>query len=205
MHEQVLTKEAASLLPTFQQFEAYYLVDGTALALQIGHRISVDFDFFSSEELPSNLLARVKRAFLGSSIAVTYAAPEQLNLLIDTVKVTFLHYPYSVCEPFVFFKEIPLANTTEIAAMKAFSVGRRLAYKDYVDWYFLLRDGSVNLKYILALAQKKFGTEFNDRLFLSQLVSFEDIPIQKIDFLGEPIERGEIEEFLHKTVQTFEL
>ena len=60
MHEQVLTKEAAALVPLLRRFRGYYLVGGTALALQIGHRISVDFDLFSSKELPRRQLARLK-------------------------------------------------------------------------------------------------------------------------------------------------
>ena len=118
--------------------------------------------------------------------------------------MTFLHYPYSIIEPLVSYKEILLASINEIAAMKAFSVGRRLAYKDYVDWYFLLRGSHVNLKQIVALAQKKFGNEFNGRLFLGQLASLGDVPTQKIDFIGESIEREEIEQFLEQAVRTFE-
>ena len=49
MHEEALTKEAARLFPRFDRFKGFYLAGGTALALQIGHRISVDLDFFSFE------------------------------------------------------------------------------------------------------------------------------------------------------------
>lgn len=56
MHEQALTKQTSALLPYFAKFEGFYLVGGTALALQIGHRISHDFDFFTSKDLPPSLL-----------------------------------------------------------------------------------------------------------------------------------------------------
>lgn len=205
MHGKILTKEAAALLPTLGRFESFYLVGGTALALQIGHRISVDFDLFTSEELSERLLARAKRVFSPHLITVTYAAPEQLNVIVDGVRVTFLSYPYPVIEPLVHLEDISLASVGEIAAMKAFAVGKRLAYKDYVDWYFLLRNKHVELAEVIALAQKKFGNDFNDRLFLGQLVSLNDVPNQNIDFVGGPIERKEIEHYLEEAVHSVSL
>ena len=83
MHEKAFIKQAAALFPSFAKLEGFYLVGGTALALQIGHRLSVDFDLFSFQELPANILARIKRIFLGSSISVTYSAPGQLNVLME--------------------------------------------------------------------------------------------------------------------------
>lgn len=205
MHEQALTKHAANLFPRFVKFEGFYLVGGTALSLQIGHRISVDFDFFTFEDLPQNLLQQVKRVFPNSSISVTYRSPEQLHVLIDNIQTTFLQYPYPVVDPLVSCQEIPLASIREIAAMKAFSIGKRLSYKDYVDWYFMLTEGHVKLEDIIPFCQKKFGNDLNDRLFLGQLVSLEDIPTQKIDFLRDPVERDMIQRFLEEAVSKFKL
>lgn len=204
MREEALTKQTAALLPLFQSLEEYYLVGGTALALHIGHRVSVDFDFFSESELPRNLLERIKRAFPGRSIAVTYAAAgEQLNCIIEQVKVTFFYYPYPAVEPFVEYLGIQLASVPEIAAMKAFSIGKRIAYKDYVDWYFLLHGGFVTLEEVMALANKKYGNDFNDRLFLGQLVSLEDVHPQKIAFLKEEPTREIIEKFLKTSTEAY--
>lgn len=203
MHEETLSKEAAELLPLFSRLKGFYLVGGTALALQIGYRISVDFDFFTDEELRKNLLNQIKRVFSHYSLTVTYAAVEQLNLIIHGVKITFLYYPYPVRDPLAPYKGIQLASIREIAAMKAFSIGKRIAYKDYVDWYFLLHDDHVTLDDIIVLARSKFGNDFNDRLFLGQLVSFEDVPSQKIDFSHQEIPRQTIENFLKKTVKDY--
>jgi len=205
MHEEALTKQATTLFPYFSKFKGFYLVGGTALALQIGHRLSVDFDLFSSTILPPNLLRQVKRVFSNSSISVTYRVPEQLNLLIDNIQTTFFYYEYPVVDPFVEYKGVPLVGVREIASMKAFAVGKRLAYKDYVDWYFMLEEGYVNLEEVISLCAKKFGNDFNDRLFLGQLVSLEDIPLQKIDFLRNPVDSGTIERLLKETVRNFKL
>ncbi|HEX9721737.1 MAG TPA: nucleotidyl transferase AbiEii/AbiGii toxin family protein [Candidatus Paceibacterota bacterium] len=205
MHEEALTKQAATLFPLFSKFKGFYLVGGTALALQIGHRLSVDFDLFSSEKLPPNLLGQVKRVFSNSSIVVTYRAPEQLNLLIDNIQTTFFHYEYPVVNPFTEYKGVPLVSIQEIAAMKAFAVGKRLAYKDYIDWYFMLKEEYVTLQEVISLCTQKFGNDFNDRLFLGQLVFMEDIPTQKIDFLRDPVGREKIQAFLEVLVRHFEL
>lgn len=205
MHEEALTKHTATLFPSLSRLKGFYLVGGTALALQIGHRLSVDFDMFSSTPLQPNLLRQVKRVFSDSSIQVTYRVPDQLNLLIDNIQTTFFYYEYPVVNPFVEYKGVPLVDVQEVAAMKAFAVGKRLAYKDYVDWYFMLQEGHTSLGEVILLCEKKFGNDFNDRLFLGQLVSMEDIPTQKIDFLRDPVERKTIEIFLREAVKNFKL
>lgn len=203
MYDEALTKNAASFFPNFLRFQDFYLAGGTALALQIGHRVSVDFDLFSFHELSPNLLQKIKKVFTGSKITLTYRAPEQLNLLIDGVKFTFFHFPYPLVTPLVRYKKIPLASIRELAVMKAFAIGKRLAYKDYVDWYFLLKERHVGLPSVIRLAKQKFHGDFNDRLFLGQLVSLEDVPTQTIDFLRHPVSRKEIQKFLEQVVARY--
>ena len=203
MHEEALTKESAALVSSFGRFDNFYLAGGTALAIQIGHRLSVDFDFFSCESLPEDLLKKVKRVFVGRQLLVTYSAPEQLNLVIDGVKVTFFNYPYQTIYSLVSYGEIKLASVLEIALMKSFSIGKRLSYKDYVDWHFMLAGNYVSLSAVIEGAKRKFGADFNDRLFLGQLVSMEDIPFQKIDFLEESVSKEKIKETLKLAVKEF--
>ncbi len=74
-----------------------------------------------------------------------------------------------------------------------------------MDWYFLLSEKHVELPKVIEVAQKKFGGEFNDRLFLSQLVSFEDIYDMPVDFLRNPISRQEIQTALDDQVRSFQL
>ncbi len=200
MHAKALTKKAAPLFPRFGRFESFYLVGGTALALQIGHRVSIDFDLFSEKELPRNLLQKVKKVFPKASLEVTYQSMDQVNLLLDGVKTTFFYYPYPVRKPLIRHQGVSIASIPEIAAMKAFAIGKRLAYKDYVDWYFLLSKRHVTLPDVIRLAKSKFKDEFNDRLFLGQLASLADIPDQKIDFLGESVDRSTIETTLKKQI-----
>lgn len=203
MHEEAFKKEAAALFPRLAEFGKFYLVGGTALALQIGHRRSVDFDLFFSEPLSSILLRQVKRVFSGLDVVVTYRAFEQLNIIVNGVKITFFYFEYPVIDKLIRYKGISLLSVREIAAMKAFAIGRRLSYKDYIDWYFLLKEGYVRIDEVLKLANKKFGNDFNDRLFLGQIVSLSDIPTQKIDFLRNEVDKKTIEKFLKSAVRGF--
>ena len=86
-----------------------------------------------------------------------------------------------------------------------FTYGKRLSFKDYVDWYFMLKEKQVTLTDVITLAQKKFGGDFNDRLFLGQLVSLSDVPTQTIDFLRDAVDKENIEKFLTQAVKNFEL
>lgn len=204
MHAEALTRDAAALFPKLSRFESFYLVGGTALALQIGHRISVDFDLFSEKNfLQPNLLQRVRRAYPDALIKITYRAPGQLNILLDAVRATFFYFPYPVLEPLREYQDVPMATVAEIAAMKAFSIGKRLSYKDYIDWYFLLSEKHVRLGEVVAMADKKFAGEFNTRLFLGQLVSITDVPTLEIDFLRDPVDRETVQKFLEQTVRDF--
>lgn len=205
MYDNAFTKEGARLFPLLSKFEGFYLVGGTALALQIGHRLSVDFDMFSARPLTGRLLEHVKKIFAPAFISLTYRAPDQLSLTINDIKATFFHYPYRVINPLVEYRGVALASADEIAAMKAFAIGRRLAYKDYVDWYFLLKEKHIVLADVIALAEKKYSSEFNDRLFLGQLVSFDDVLTQKIEYLRDPVDRETITKFLIDAVRTFDV
>lgn len=203
IYAEALTKEAEKLFPQFRLFKEFYLAGGTALALQIGHRLSIDFDFFSQDPLSSNPLAKVKHVFASSSIIVTYRAPEQLNALIDGVKVTLFHYNYPVIDDFVMYREVPLASIREIAAMKAFSIGKRLSYKDYIDWYFLLKKKYIDLPDAITHAKKKFGGDFNDRLFWDSLFLLKIFLRKKIYFLRDEVDWETVQNFLKETVRNF--
>ena len=101
------------------------------------------------------------------------------------------------------YKGIAIASIREIAVMKALAIGKRLSFKDYIDWYFLLKEKHISLREVIIHAKKKFGEDFNDRLFLGQLVSLEDVSTQKIDFLRDAIDRKTVQSFLEKTVRAF--
>ena len=96
MHLEVIPEKNKNIFSKLNNFDDFYLAGGTALALQIGHRISVDFDLFSDKEISKNLLPKVKRVFQDNKIIVSVNNPDELTVFINETKLTFLKYPFSV-------------------------------------------------------------------------------------------------------------
>lgn len=205
MNLEVLTKEGKDIFPMFGKFEDFYLAGGTALALQIGHRISVDFDFFSEKEISKNLLAKVKRVFEGKTIIPSVNNPDELTIFVNDIKTTFLFYPFTVKNSLIDFNGLKLLSPKEIAATKAYTIGRRGTLKDYVDLYFIISEKISSLDEIMDMAKNKFGNEFNDRLFLEQLVYFNDIEETEIKFIKKQITKNDLEKFFKSEVSKIKL
>ena len=87
------------------------------------------------------------------------------------------------------------ASIAEIAAMKAYTMGRRTSLKDYADMYALLELKHIELPEIIQLALLKYKSEFNDRLFLEQLIALDDVEDEEIQFLKTPVHRAPMQEF----------
>jgi hypothetical protein len=86
MHQEVLTKKAKEILPALRNFNDFYLAGGTALALQIGHRISVDFDLFLEKEIDKNLFSKIKKIFNGNEIVLFVNNSDELTVFVDGPK-----------------------------------------------------------------------------------------------------------------------
>lgn len=200
MNPEVLTKEGKEIFRLLGKFDDFYLAGGTALALQIGHRISVDFDLFSEKEISKNLLAKIKRVFEGKTIIASVNNPDELTVFADDVKITFLKYPFPVINKFVDYNGVKILDAKEIAATKAYTIGRRGTLKDYVDLHFIVSEKISSLDEIMEMARSKFGSDFNDRLFLEQLVYFNDIEETKIQFLKKSIAKNDLEKFFKSEV-----
>ena len=138
MHDEVLNDAQRRLLPLMAQFRReYYLVGGTAIALHIGHRRSIDFDMFKLTPINHKKnLDRISAAC--RDCQVTRRVEEQMNLMVDGVKITFFQYPFPIAAEDRFANVFRMPSLITLAAMKAYALGRRSKWKDYVDLYFLL-------------------------------------------------------------------
>ena len=174
MHEEILNTAQCELLPLMKQFaREYYLVGGTAIALQIGHRRSIDFDMFKLSAINhKKTLDKITKA--GFETLVTRRVSEQMNLLVNGVKLTFFQYPFPVVPEERFNDVFRMPSLLSLAAMKAYALGRRSKWKDYVDLYFLLtRHFTINE--IADKAQSIFGDLFSEKLFRAQLSFYNDV------------------------------
>lgn len=176
---------------------------GTALSLQIGHRISYDFDIFTRDKLPRNLWRDVKK-ILGSNCKKLLDYEDQLNLITPSgINVTFFYDDYKFISQPIKTPYIDLMSLRDIAANKAYIIGKRPKWRDYVDLYFLLNRKYVTFEALINLSEKKFRSDFTKRLFLQQLVYWEDVMDYKIEFLNKSISPKKIKSFLEKVVKEF--
>lgn len=125
MHTEAVTKEGSRLLPALPAFNGFYLAGRTALALQIGHRVSVDFDFFSPDPIAGTLLTKAQRILALEPLTTVIDNSDQLTFLVSGLKITFLTYLFPLIDPLVSLGGLSVLSVTEIAAIKAYTIGRR--------------------------------------------------------------------------------
>jgi len=174
LHKEILTKEQEGLLHVIKLFNKDFgLVGGTAIALHIGHRESIDFDLFSLKEFDN---AKIRRKIVKAKRIIRTLRDEtgQYTIEINVVRFTFYHYPFKIIFSENFDNIVKLPDLLTLAAMKAYALGRRPKWKDYVDLYFIMKD-YYSIRDICEKADKIFGKEFNEKLFRRQLSYFDDV------------------------------
>jgi len=174
MHKEILNSKQLELLPLMSKFKReFYLVGGTAIALHIGHRRSIDFDMFKFANInhKKNL---DKISSENWDYIVTRQVSEQMNLIVNEVKITFFEYPFQIDVSEKFEKFFRLPNLLDLASMKAYALGRRSKWKDYVDLYFLLTQ-HFTIEEISKRASEIFEDLFSEKMFRVQLCYYNDI------------------------------
>ena len=183
MHKEILTPEQAELLSLVECFSMKFgLAGGTAVAFQIGHRRSLDFDLFAETEFKNqSILNRISKTLEIEKVIVNKL--DELTVVIKGVKFTFFRYPYKIDYSEKLKGVIKMPGLLTLAAMKAFALGQRSKWKDYVDLYFIIKNyHSVNE--ISKKGKKLFGKMFNEKLFRTQLSYFNDINYsEKVEFM----------------------
>lgn len=114
----------------------YHLVGGTALALQYGHRISVDLDLFGKSDIDLELLVATLSQL--GEVNLTNKNKPIYQMYLNDIKIDIVQYPYDPIEPISVIDEIRLASPKDIAAMKITAIGTRTTKRDFYDLYFLL-------------------------------------------------------------------
>lgn len=196
MNNTILNLDQTQLLSFVQSFSSdYYLVGGTAIALHLGHRRSIDFDLFTDHTFdPMVVRNKINRL---KHIGYTYSQGEgELTVLVDKVKFTFFHYPFVIDRPLDFDSFIKIPELITLGAMKAFALGRRAKWKDYVDLYFIFKRHS--FQELVDTANRIYEIEFNEKLFRTQLGYFDDIDhTEQIEYMtGFEKDDGEIKHYL---------
>ena len=162
----------------------FRLAGGTALALQLGHRRSNDLEYFMHGDridataimcVVDSLTPTIGRA------EIVLAESGQLDLVVGGArrKVSFIAYPFAPRHEPLEIHGQQCSRVIEVAAMKAYAIGRRAAARDYVDVEASLSFGGLGLGEIVEEARNRFVVDdepvFSERLFLQQLVDTSDL------------------------------
>lgn len=182
MFYSILDKKRLDILPLFKSFKNdFYLAGGTSLALQIGHRDSIDFDFFSDNDInTARLFERLREIFKEHKLLKIQEEINTLSMLIDElVKVSFFTYKYKLIDKTISDENFIFASVADIGCMKLSAITGRASNKDYIDLYFILK--LFSLSELLEKAHEKYP-ELDRNLILKSLVYFEDVTAEKIIF-----------------------
>ena len=173
MYRNILDPKQEELVPLVASFApAFYLVGGTSLALQYGHRRSIDFDLFSDTPIDTQKIRNKIRSDYRIEQTLV-SSGEELTISVNSVKCTFFYYPYAIPHPVGFTGDLTMPDPVTIAAMKAFALGHRAKWKDYVDLYFVFQHHT--LQEVVTKAKRLFDKEFEEKLFREQLAFHQDI------------------------------
>jgi len=194
LHWDILDESRKKLLPklAFLKEEGFYLAGGTGLALQIGHRRSLDFDFYKKDTFSPGDLQNIFVGKFGiDRVKIANITKNFLRLEINNIEISFFFYPYNLVEDLIEIDASYIASIKDIGAMKLIAIVQRGTKRDFVDIYFLIKQ--FGLKTLLEAVQIKYPS-YNIYIGLQALLYFTDAektdeyknrfdPITKLDWL----------------------
>lgn len=180
------------------------LAGGTALAMQINHRVSYDFDVFTDKPIEERFLLKIKKFFWEYEVIPVIDTADELTVMLSgDIKLSFVYFPFPKLEDTVKTDSLDLFSINDLLANKAYAIGRRKTWRDYVDIYFALKNKLISLEKLIEITAKKFEGVFFDKLFLEQLSYFDDVGDGDVEWIGEKIENEEIKKYLINEVKNY--
>jgi hypothetical protein len=178
IHFKYLPPKARELLKKLSESaraHAFILAGGTGLALQIGHRISVDLDFFTQKIFSTEKLFQKFRR-LGMNPKILEESEGSLTVTIDGTKVSVFRYPYPFIGKMKEADGVPIAGVIDIASMKIIAISQRGAKRDFFDLYFVLQD--TPFRKVAENMIKRFGADRVNPVHIGKsLVYFSDADV----------------------------
>ncbi len=192
------TLELLNALQAAPAFAAMRLVGGTGLALQIGHRKSVDIDLFG--RLEADALQVESQLRQCGPITILGKSQNVWVYSINGIKVDIVNYPYSWLEDPITEERLVIAGMQDIAAMKLSAITNRGTKKDFVDIFFLLNHFSLAAMLDLYLEKYHDGAAF---MVLKSLTYFDDAENEPMPMMLQPVAWDAIKTRITVEVETF--
>lgn len=184
--------------PVFKQF---YLAGGTALSLQLGHRVSEDLDFFTDQDF---LVEDIKASLEQLGNVRTDMTQKKTYLgMLNGVKISFFFYKYSLLFPPISFLNVRVADIRDIGAMKLDAIQSRGKKRDFIDLFALLEQGLSIDEIILYFGKKYIGSDYNIQHLLKSLTYFTDAEKDDVPQLFINSSWREIKKYIEKEVALY--
>jgi hypothetical protein len=194
--------ELFSMLSELDWISAFYLVGGTALALQIGHRQSLDFDFFTHKDFITDKVLMQARKI--GKFELFAQDKDTLNAAVNGVRISFFSSAYPLLHETLTFSTLNIADKFDIALMKLNAISGRGNKKDFIDLYFLLQDYTLND--ILKGYENHYGSELGNIYHIyKSLVYFEDAETQPIPKMLQPVQWQEVKKYIVAEVKKLKI
>jgi predicted nucleotidyltransferase component of viral defense system len=192
-----VTEDMRLVLSEFSKTEIssrFYLAGGTALSLQLGHRHSVDLDFFSPTEDIPTIRTQLEHAL--DSLHATLADSSWGNLvyIAKDVRLGFYGYGYPLVAPLVETEGVRLASMEDIALMKLDALLSRAMRKDFYDLYFICQKIPLSRLFDLAPQKYSFVRDFESQT-VKRLTYFESAEQDVNPTMLQPVTWGDVKEY----------
>lgn len=172
MFETVLSSNAASALALLGKsglLKDAYLAGGTSLALRLGHRISIDFDFFTPVKFDPIHLAESLKTI--SNFEIDTASGITLIGTFNDVKFSYFEYDYPMLNPTDNYQDIQIASIDDVVAMKLVAISDRNTKKDFIDLYTICHQG-MTIEKMFDLYDKKYHVLKENKYTLIKSLSY---------------------------------
>lgn len=180
----------------------FYLAGGTALALHIRHRQSIDFDFFTTDEFDTRRILSMLKTL--GTFELFSEAHQTINGLLNQVRISFFHYPYPLIQEPYSYGTLSIAGLQDIGLMKLEAISGRGSKKDFIDLYFLLK--MLSLSELFEQYPKKYGIEISNHYhLLKSLVYFDDAESQPMPIMHHPISWNDVKTSIISTMKEYAL
>jgi predicted nucleotidyltransferase component of viral defense system len=177
----------------------FYLVGGTGAALQLKHRLSLDLDFFTKENIDTKaLIQKIKN--LGN-FSIEKEALNSLTSIFQGTIITFLKYDYPCLFQFKNIEGVKVADLRDIGCMKISAISSRGAKKDFIDLFYICQK-IISLQGLLKLFQKKYkNVDYNMNHILKSIIYFEDAEKNPMPKMIIPVLWEQVKSFLKKEIK----
>lgn len=196
-----VTQKHLELLERLQPMHELALIGGTALSLQIGHRKSFDLDFVVPSTVTNSLVQHVLQALRATSVIQRMQNDDQWTAICDGISITVFTDTAPFLHHMIVEKKLGnITNIHDIFSTKLFILGRRAAWRDYVDIATCIRHRNMVLKNGIKEAVQRYSVA--ERWILEPLTYFDDLEKVPVEWVRYEMTNEEVQKIIENEIRS---